>query len=194
MAIDRSAQQSRRRFLRTGFFAALGISGVGGFGTALGGFLRSGPQKQTIEATEFVFRKPTEERPEPRLFSEPDQIGGFYVVSYPPAALPNAREVYSTAVIEGMEDGVLALSRRCTHQGQNVAWCISSQWFECPSHGAQFNAVGERKGGPAPRGMDHFAIASLGNSRYEVDRSAKFFGVPDETDTTGQKPEGPHCV
>ena len=33
----------------------------------------------------------------------------------------------------------------------------SSRWFECPCHGSQYNQVGEKKGGPAPRGMDRFS-------------------------------------
>lgn len=195
MASDRHAQQSRRKFLRTGFFAALGVTGVGGFATATFGFLRSGPSKTTIEAIEFEFRRPQgQKRPEPILFAEMDRVGGFYLVSYPPAGLPKARDVYPKSIVDGIEHGVMALSRKCPHLGQNLAWCKSAQWFECPSHGAQFNAVGERKGGPAPRGMDQFAITAIGNNRYEVDRSAKLFGVPDGTDTTGQKAEGPHCV
>ena len=34
--------------------------------------------------------------------------------------------------------------------------CVTSQWFECPCHGSQYNQVGEKKAGPAPRGMDRF--------------------------------------
>ena len=37
-----------------------------------------------------------------------------------------------------------------------------SQWFECPCHGSQYNQVGEKKGGPAPRGMDRFATEVAG--------------------------------
>ena len=40
----------------------------------------------------------------------------------------------------------------------------SSQWFECPCHGSQYNRVGEKKGGPAPRGMDHFALTVAGGN------------------------------
>ena len=40
--------------------------------------------------------------------------------------------------------------------GCRVPQCTSSQWFECGCHGAQYNRVGEKKGGPAPRVMDHF--------------------------------------
>ncbi len=195
MASDRREQQTRRRFLRTGILAALGVTGVGGFATAFSGFLRSGQNRQLFAVPEFKFCRPAgEERPQPVLFGVPDRIGGFYIASYPPEALPKARKVYSKSVVQGMEQGVVALSRRCTHRGDNIAWCASAQWFECPSHGAQFNAVGERKGGPAPRGLDHFMINATGPDTYEVDRGSKAIGAPDSTDTTGQKAEGPHCV
>jgi cytochrome b6-f complex iron-sulfur subunit len=195
MASDRNAQQTRRRFLRNGMFTALGLSGIGGFASVLSGFLRSEPKRQTLELEGAKFQRPTgEKRFQPILFGEPDRSGDFYIVDYPAEALPKAREVYSPAITTSLEDGVMALSRRCPHAGQNLAWCDSAQWFECPSHGAQFNAVGERKGGPAPRGMDQFAIKSLGNHRYEIDRSKRFRGAADGTNTTGQESEGPHCV
>ena len=40
--------------------------------------------------------------------------------------------------------------------------CLTSQWFECPCHGSQYNRVGEKKGGPAPRGLDRFAMTVAG--------------------------------
>ena len=59
--------------------------------------------------------------------------------------------------VEGYEQGVVALYQKCPHLGCRVPWCKTSQWFECPCHGSQYNRVGEKKGGPAPRGMDRFA-------------------------------------
>jgi len=57
------------------------------------------------------------------------------------------------------DDGLLAFSTRCTHQGCNVAWQSSSDRFHCPCHGSSFNRFGEQSGGPAPRPLDLFAIA-----------------------------------
>ena len=51
-----------------------------------------------------------------------------------------------------------ALYQKCPHLGCRVPSCTSQQWFECPCHGSQYNQVGEKKAGPAPRGMDRFAI------------------------------------
>ena len=45
----------------------------------------------------------------------------------------------------------------------------SSQWFECPCHGSQYNRVGEKKAGPAPRGMDRFPVTVAGNGDVTVD-------------------------
>ena len=72
--------------------------------------------------------------------------------------------------------------------------CKSSQWFECPCHGSQYNRVGEKKAGPAPRGMDHFAVTVSPSGDVIVDTSIVVPGVPLGTNTTGQEAEGPHCI
>ena len=74
-----------------------------------------------------------------------------------------AKQVYATAACStGMEDGVVALYQKCVHLGCRVPWCKTSQWFECPCHGSQYNRVGEKKGGPAPRGLDRFPVDGRG--------------------------------
>ena len=52
----------------------------------------------------------------------------------------------------------MALYQKCPHLGCRVPSCATSQWFECPCHGSQYNRVGEKKAGPAPRGMDRFPV------------------------------------
>jgi cytochrome b6-f complex iron-sulfur subunit len=74
-----------------------------------------------------------------------------------------------------------------------VPECATSQWFECGCHGSQYNRVGEKKGGPAPRGMDRFAMEVSGD-QFTVDTSTVIEGPPIGTNTTGQEAEGPHCV
>ena len=64
----------------------------------------------------------------------------------------------TSRILAGMADGIVALYQKCPHLGCRVPQCVSSQWFECPCHGSQYNQVGEKKGGPAPRGMDRFAV------------------------------------
>ena len=55
-------------------------------------------------------------------------------------------------------DGIMPLYQRCVHLGCRVPFCASSQWFECPCHGSKYNFAGEYQLGPAPRGMDRFAV------------------------------------
>jgi cytochrome b6-f complex iron-sulfur subunit len=56
------------------------------------------------------------------------------------------------------EEGLLAFSARCTHQGCNVGWEANRDQFHCPCHGSTFNRRGEQLGGPAPRPLDLFAV------------------------------------
>jgi cytochrome b6-f complex iron-sulfur subunit len=74
-----------------------------------------------------------------------------------------------------------------------VPECATSKWFECPCHGSQYNQVGERQGGPAPRGMDGFAMDVSGGT-LTVDTGTIIKGRPIGVDTIGQEPQGPHCV
>ncbi len=118
-----------------------------------------------------------------------------YVTVYPSEALPKAKGVKEYAqLITGMESGVIAMYQKCPHLGCRVPQCPSSQWFECPCHGSQYNRVGEKKGGPAPRGMSHFAISVSPSGDVVVDTSTVITGAPIGTNTTGQEAEGPHCL
>jgi cytochrome b6-f complex iron-sulfur subunit len=92
-----------------------------------------------------------------------------------------------------MEAGVIALYQKCPHLGCRVPSCETSQWFECPCHGSQYNQVGEKKGGPAPRGMDRFGMSVDGNN-LTVDTGTIIQGPAIGTNTSGQEAEGPHCA
>ena len=129
--------------------------------------------------------------------------GGFFyssaarswVTVYPTDALPKAKGVPEyKELISGMESGVVASYQKCPHLGCRVPECKGSQWFECPCHGSQYNRVGEKKGGPAPRGMDHFPITVGGSGDVVIDTSNPFNGAPIGINTTGQEAEGPHCI
>ena len=128
--------------------------------------------------------------------------GFFYAPSartwfteYPAEALPKAEGVYDEAILAGMRDyGLVALYQKCPHLGCRVPSCASSRWFECPCHGSQYNQVGEKKGGPAPRGMDRFSISVDGAGNVDVDTGTVYAGPPIGTNTTGQEAEGPHCI
>lgn len=185
---------SRRQFFNRASVTLMSAS-LGAFGAAVLAFLWKGSSggfgsKITVGPVDDVI----------------DQIRankGFYYVpqarawitEYPKEALSKARAVYGgqSSVMAGIEAGVIALYQKCPHLGCRVPECASSQWFECPCHGSQYNRVGEKKGGPAPRGMDHFGV-SVNNGVLVVDTGSVFGGPPIGTNTTGQEAEGPHCV
>ena len=117
-----------------------------------------------------------------------------WVTAYPADALPAAAAVYPDNILAGMEQGLVALYQKCPHLGCRVPQCITSQWFECPCHGSQYNQVGEKKAGPAPRGMDRFPLTVGSNGDVTVDTGTIVPGPPIGTNTTGQEAEGPHCI
>ena len=116
----------------------------------------------------------------------------MWITEFPSSALDKARNVYSPAELAGMEEGVIALYQKCPHLGCRVPECATSQWFECQCHGSQYNRVGEKKGGPAPRGLDRFAMEVSGGV-LTVDTGTVILGPAIGTNTTGQEAEGPHC-
>ncbi|MBN2623509.1 MAG: Rieske 2Fe-2S domain-containing protein [Acidimicrobiales bacterium] len=119
--------------------------------------------------------------------------GQMWVTEFPSSALEKARAVYTPPELAGMEAGLVALWQKCPHLGCRVPECATSGWFECGCHGSQYNRVGEKKGGPAPRGMDRFAMEVSGD-QFTVDTGTVIEGPPIGTNTTGQEAEGPHCV
>ncbi|MDH3705176.1 MAG: Rieske 2Fe-2S domain-containing protein [Acidimicrobiia bacterium] len=160
-----------------GVIAFLYPSGVSGFGSVL----RMGNVTDLIAEIRagdgFLYR------PEGRM----------WITEYPSGALEKAQQGYSQPELNAMEAGVTALYQKCPHLGCRIPSCLSSQWFECPCHGSQYNQAGEKRGGPAPRGMDHFAT-SVDNGVLFVDTGAIIQGPPIGTNTTGQEAEGPNCL
>lgn len=117
-----------------------------------------------------------------------------WITRYPAEALPKGEAAYQAPLLPGLQNGIIASYQKCPHLGCRVPQCASSQWFECGCHGSQYNRVGEKKGGPAPRGMDHFAVDVGSTGDVIVDTATVWQGVPIGTNTTGQEAEGPHCV
>jgi cytochrome b6-f complex iron-sulfur subunit len=73
---------------------------------------------------------------------------------------------------------VLALWRKCPHLGCQVPQlCDASQWFECLCHGSKYTVLGEKRDGPAPRGMDHFPV-SVVDGAYVVNTAEVVSGPP----------------
>ncbi len=130
------------------------------------------------------------------------QGNGFYyaaeakswITEYPSEALPAAETVYPENVLVAMRQGITVLSQKCPHLGCRVPECTTSQWFECQCHGSQYNRNGEKKAGPAPRGMDRFPATISATEDVTIDTGKSVSGPPIGTNTTGQEAEGPHCT
>jgi len=184
---------ARRQFLNRSIIGsfALGLGGFGGsllaflwppFITGFGAPLNMGKVSDIVQAIRdnggFLYR------PE----------GRAWITEYPAGALERARGVYSGPELAGMEAGVIALFQKCPHLGCRVPNCQTSQWFECPCHGSKYNRVGEKRGGPAPRGMDRFAMEITSGGELIVKTGEVIQGPAIGTNTTGQEAEGPNCI
>jgi cytochrome b6-f complex iron-sulfur subunit len=182
----------RRQFMNRSIIL-LFIASLGGFGASLLAFLwpsLSGGFGATVKVGKLDdILADIKSKQEPFYVAE----ARTYLAAYPKEALSKAKANYGETVYKGMELGVVALYQKCVHLGCKVPWCKSSQWFECPCHGSQYNRVGEKKGGPAPRGLDRFAVTVDGGI-VSVNSGARTNGPAIGVNTTGQEAEGPHCV
>ena len=128
--------------------------------------------------------------------------GRMWLTEYPNGTVEKARAAYTPGELAGMtageqlglDGGIVALYQKCPHLGCRVPECVTSQWFECPCHGSKYNQVGEKRGGPAPRGMDRFAVEIGSDGSLIVDTGTIIQGPPIGTNTTGQEAEGPSCL
>jgi cytochrome b6-f complex iron-sulfur subunit len=184
---------TRRRFFNRAILAGSGL-GLGAFGVAVLAFLWPG------EATGFggkivVGSVADANTAIGNKMPFYNATAKTYIVAYPKVDLPKAKKVsgYTPPVIAGMEAGFVALYQKCVHLGCRVPWCQTSQWFECPCHGSKYNKVGEKVGGPAPRGLDRFVLEVSGGN-IVVDTGNLVLGPPIGTNTINQSPEGPLCV
>jgi cytochrome b6-f complex iron-sulfur subunit len=94
-----------------------------------------------------------------------------------------------------VERSILALWRKCPHLGCQVPQlCEESQWFECLCHGSKYTVLGEKRDGPAPRGMDRFPV-SAADGVYVVNTAEVISGPPPGTVTFDERPPTamPHC-
>jgi cytochrome b6-f complex iron-sulfur subunit len=154
---------SRRDFFRTSLLASLGVFSLQ-FGAAsiafvwpnlrggFGGLIDLGLSPDAVKSQIQTDRQPF-------YYG----AGRFYLVSYDGEG--------TNTVYQGLVDeGLMALYQKCVHLGCRVPWCVQSQWYECPCHGSKYNRAGEYQDGPAPRGMDRFAVRVQGGL-VQVDTS-----------------------
>ena len=183
---------TRRQFFNRSIVTLMSVS-LGGFGAAVLAFLW--PQLGSGFGSKITAGKIDDILGEIRDTRMPKYVseGRFYLSPYPQDALAKAKKVYSPAILPGMEAGVVALYQKCVHLGCRVPFCQSAQWFECGCHGSKYNRVGEKKGGPAPRGLDRFPV-TVTNGVVSVNTGQIIIGPSIGTNTTGQEAEGPHCV
>lgn len=184
---------ARRQFLNRSIIGsfALGLGGFGGgvlaflwppFITGFGAPLNMGKITDIVQSI----------RDNGGFWYQPQ--GRMWLTEYPAGSIERARAVYSSAELAGMEAGVIAIFQKCPHLGCRVPSCATSQWFECPCHGSKYNRVGEKRGGPAPRGMDRFAMEVNGAGELTVKTGEVIQGPAIGTNTTGQEAEGPNCI
>jgi cytochrome b6-f complex iron-sulfur subunit len=165
-------------FAASAFVAFLWPSGTGGFGGAVT-VGKLGAIKDGIKQGGGFFYAPE---------------ARSWITEYPAEALPAASAIYPENVLSSMREGIVVLSQKCPHLGCRVPECATSQWFECQCHGSQYNRVGEKKAGPAPRGMDHFPATIAANGDVTIDTGGFVPGAAIGVNTTGQEAEGPHCT
>lgn len=178
---------SRRAFLRN--------SMAGGFLVTLGGFggaslaylwpdLRGGFGAELEAGEEEALLEEIRANEAPVQFPE----GRAYLVEYDPEEDPEGEYAEIT---NGAR--IMALFWTCVHLGCKVPWCQSSQWFECPCHRSRYNRWGEYADGPAPRGLDRFAVR-VEDGTLIIDTSETITGPSRTTDTLQQDPEGASCL
>jgi cytochrome b6-f complex iron-sulfur subunit len=180
---------SRRAFLRTSM--GVGFLGVlGGFGGATLQFLwpdlRGGFGAVIDAGTEDEILEYIRGNREPYEFAP----ARTYFVAYDGGQDPDGQY---DEITDGQQAQVMALYWRCVHLGCKVPWCHSSQWLECPCHGSRYNRWGEWQGGPAPRGLDRFAV-EIRDGHVFVDTSAVITGPTRQSPALDQLPEGPTCT
>lgn len=184
---------SRRKFLNRSAATLMGVGALnfgaaamiaflwptktGGFGSKINAGKIADLKAAIVKGNGFLYK------PEARA----------WITEYPDTALTKAKAAYSADELAGMEAGLVALYQKCPHLGCRVPSCATSQWFECPCHGSQYNQVGEKKAGPAPRGMDRFGMEIAGDS-FVINTGMIIQGPPIGVNTTGQEAEGPHCL
>jgi cytochrome b6-f complex iron-sulfur subunit len=183
---------NRRQFFNRSIAAAQGLV-LGSFSLAIIGFLwpsLSGGFGGKVKAGDIKdILSAISEKKEPFYVPE----ARAYINPYPEASVAAAKKVYSESILPEMEAGIVVLYQKCVHLGCRVPWCKTSQWFECPCHGSKYNRVGEKKGGPAPRGLDRFP-ADVTGGQVTINTGIVVQGPTIGTNTTGQEAEGPNCV
>jgi cytochrome b6-f complex iron-sulfur subunit len=86
----------------------------------------------------------------------------------------------SDATGSGSGVNVVALSQVCPHLGCRPNPCLEDWWLHCPCHQSQYDRLGIKADGagfgPAPRGMDRFAVEVDGAGVLTIDTARHILG------------------
>jgi cytochrome b6-f complex iron-sulfur subunit len=113
------------------------------------------------------------------------------------------RQEFSPGVDEtgdGTALNVRAMYQRCPHLGCKPNACLRNFWLECPCHGSRYDRLGIKADGaqygPAPRGMDRFAISVDSEGILTIDTGKITLGpLPVALGQPGIiPPRGPNCI
>ncbi|MEO8251170.1 MAG: Rieske 2Fe-2S domain-containing protein [Chloroflexota bacterium] len=187
-------EMSRRSFMRRIFWVGaslLSIEFLAGTVNFLWPNVRTGlGGKFTIgKAGDIASVQPTWTTGQPFSFSK----ARVFFINVP------AAEAFVDGGTEATADpgtNVLALYRKCPHLGCNIPpLCQKSLWFECLCHGSKYTIIGEKRAGPAPRGMDRFTV-TVTDGTYVIDTGSIITGPPIGTATfdTRDTTKIPHCT
>ena len=75
-----------------------------------------------------------------------------------------------------------------------VGWCASSGWFGSNVTGSRYDQHGTVADGPAPRGLDRFAVTVDDQAQVVIDFTQLTAGVQAAQAPQPQPPAGPHCT
>jgi cytochrome b6-f complex iron-sulfur subunit len=165
---------SRRTLIRTSLGAAIGLW-ILELGAGTIGFLwpsiASGSKSQVKIGTLAEIKAQNSSLPIDQGFPAYYQPAKSYVMLIDPS-----RQEFvpgSDPTGDGTALNVRALYQRCPHLGCKPNPCLKNFWIECPCHGSRYDRLGTKaKGtqfGPAPRGMDRFAIIVKDDQALYVD-------------------------
>ena len=136
--------------------------------------LRPGPQT-TVLGRESAVRSAVEDRPRRVCFNDNNPCAWITVV----------RE----RLVAFNTNGPLPQE----YGRAGIGWCPSSGWFGANATGSRFDQDGTIARGPAPRGLDRFAVTVDQLGRVVVDFAQLTAGVQADQVREVREPVGPHC-
>jgi cytochrome b6-f complex iron-sulfur subunit len=193
----RAGEISRRAFMRRMLGVGVGILSLEFLGGTLLFLWPNLTEGLGAEITLGTAADITSEQPDwpaglPYIYGK----ANLFVVNVPAAKLRVEGNGEVSQPVDDPGPEVLALWRKCPHLGCQVPQlCERSQWFECLCHGSKYTILGEKRDGPAPRGMDSFAV-NFADGTYTVDTREVITGPPVGTmgfDTRAPT-DMPHCT